>query len=58
MKTYVDDKKCAQGYQKKPVWPTCGTCKHFTFEVTMIPGTFGGTYKHVSDKRCSIGGFP
>lgn len=47
------DAKVAQSWQKKFVWPTCGNCQNFKFD--LVDNGFG--YKQEKELRCSVGGF-
>lgn len=48
--------KNRQGYNPKPVHPSCSNCKHFTFDRESYEG-WRGPYVEDKNLRCSLGGF-
>lgn len=52
-----DDAKNKQQFKKKPCWPVCGNCSHFTFDVIKENGWGDRMYSSDKNLRCSLGGF-
>lgn len=51
----VTQKKAEMGYVKRPIWPICGNCAHFTSVVETRSDWYPYTVEHT--KRCGLGGF-
>jgi hypothetical protein len=46
------DAKTTQGFNKKPIWPTCGKCSHYSEGEKVERG-----YVSIINQRCGLGKF-
>lgn len=52
----VAERKERQEYERKPVWPTCSNCEHFSMRTERL-SRHGCEWVKEKDKRCGVGCF-